>query len=169
METEVYEAPDFVIDIEIGNHRLKENVVDMLRFNTEDMLSELVEHSATYAYVVMLEVEAEKELTSAKKDRDVLFGELLLSLRDEKEASGRNFTVDMQKATVNRTPSMIEANDIVAIIEEKVKRLKKLSEAFEHRKMMLSSAANWIGRSETAPYVKPNPKEAVATARAKKV
>ena len=140
------------------------DVVDLMRFDPEDMLHELVEHSANYCYFASVEVRFNSELAELKRDADELRGQLILGLADEKEARGRNFTVAMQTAVVEQNAGLIEATDKVEKLSAIVREIGAVVKAFEHRKEMLARAANWIGKSESGPYVKPDPKAAVAEA-----
>lgn len=165
----MFTAPENRLVFNIAGHKFDEDISEILRFDPENMVEELIEHSSSFGYIAMLNVKVDAEVLELKKLRDRLHDELLLGLAEEKESRGRNFTVAMQEAVINQNASMIEASEKVEQIEIVSKHLKNVMSAYQQRKDMLSNAANWISRSETPPYVKPHPKEVVKAAKAKKV
>ena len=164
-----FEAPENRLSFKIDNLKFDEDVTEILRIDTSDILSELVEHCSAYAYIASVECDVVDALSDLKKMRDGLHDKLLLGLADEKEARGRNFTAAMQEAVISQNAGMIEANEKVDEVEKISRRLAKLLKAFEMRRDMLAEASKWISRSETPPYTKPDPKDAVRTARSKRV
>lgn len=159
-------APPLEIDIKVGNQHLREDVVELVRINPDNILEELLEHSASFAYLATLKVMADKELREMKADLARVRAEIVAELHERKER-GEKLTVASMDAIVETSPSYITSLEMVSKVESKVGELGAICAAYDHRRSMITAAANIIRASETPAPLPERARSAVATAKAR--
>lgn len=162
----MFTAPPLEIDIRVGNQHLKEDVTELLRIDPDDILTELLEHSASFAYLATLKVMADKEHKDMKADLTRIRAEIYAELQDRKER-GEKLTVASMEAIIEMSPVYIESLEKVNAVERKVNELGAVCNAFEHRRSMITAAANIIRASETPASMPERAKEAVRSAKSR--
>lgn len=133
--------PPAQVYIKVGDLEVKGDVVNMTRIDSDNILQELVDHPANYAYLATMNAMAQRELTHLKRDRDRLSAELYADIKKKATDDGAKFTETGAEKEINKVPAYQQLLDDITEAEYRVSQLSALCTAFQMRKDLLVQVA----------------------------